>query len=55
MADPVTVDRARDDALAYDAWFDAGWGAYAWRVESRVVLTALGPAGSPWPCTTRRR
>jgi SAM-dependent methyltransferase len=31
-----------DAARAYDSWFDAGWGAYAFRVESRALLRAAG-------------
>ena len=30
-------------ALRYDAWFDSPWGRYAWRIETRAVLGALGP------------
>ena len=30
-------------ALRYDAWFDSAWGRYAWRIETRAVLAALGP------------
>jgi SAM-dependent methyltransferase len=30
-------------ARRYDAWFETGWGRYAWRVESAAVLAALGP------------
>ena len=32
-----------ESALAYDSWFDAGWGAYAFRVEARALLRAAGP------------
>jgi SAM-dependent methyltransferase len=30
-------------AVGYDAWFDSRWGRYAWRIETRAVLAALGP------------
>ncbi len=30
-------------ALRYDAWSDSPWGRYAWRIETRAVLAALGP------------
>ena len=29
-------------ALAYDAWFDAGWGRHAFGVEARALLRAAG-------------
>jgi SAM-dependent methyltransferase len=30
-------------AHRYDTWFEAGWGRYAWQVESTALLRALGP------------
>ncbi len=27
----------------YDAWFASRWGRYAWAIETRAVLAALGP------------
>lgn len=30
------------DARAYDAWFEHGWGAYAFEVERAALLEALG-------------
>jgi SAM-dependent methyltransferase len=30
-------------ALRYDSWFDSAWGCYAWPIETRAVLDALGP------------
>jgi len=35
------LDRAR----RYDAWFEAGWGAYAFGVERAALRAALGPLG----------
>lgn len=32
-----------DAARTYDAWFDHGWGAYAFCVERRALLDALPP------------
>ena len=34
---------AEAPALRYEAWFDSPWGRYAWRIETRAVLAALGP------------
>jgi SAM-dependent methyltransferase len=31
-----------EGALAYDSWFDAGWGRYAFAVESRAILRVAG-------------
>jgi SAM-dependent methyltransferase len=31
------------DARDYDAWFETGWGRYAYEVEAGVVQAALGP------------
>jgi ubiquinone/menaquinone biosynthesis C-methylase UbiE len=31
-----------EGALAYDSWFDAAWGRYAFAVESRAILRAAG-------------
>jgi len=36
-------ERALGYAREYDAWFDAPWGRYAFDVESRALLKALGP------------
>lgn len=32
-----------DAARVYDAWFDHGWGAYAFCVERRALLDAVSP------------
>ncbi len=31
-----------EGAVAYDRWFDAGWGAYAFRSESKALLRSAG-------------
>lgn len=35
--------RRVDAGRRYDSWFQTGWGRWAWRVESSVLLRALGP------------
>jgi SAM-dependent methyltransferase len=37
------ADAGASPALRYDAWFDSPWGRYAWRIETGIVLGALGP------------
>lgn len=45
--DPVnsvaTTPEALRSARTYDAWFEATWGRYAFAVESRALLKAIGP------------
>jgi SAM-dependent methyltransferase len=37
------ADTGPAPALRCDAWSDSAWGRYAWRVQTRAVLGALGP------------
>ena len=38
----MTFSQGLEGATAYDRWFDAGWGAYAFRIESRALLRSAG-------------
>lgn len=42
MTPAPTIDPAGDAAGRYDAWFDTGWGACAWTIESTAIIDALG-------------
>jgi ubiquinone/menaquinone biosynthesis C-methylase UbiE len=39
----VQFSHGLEGALAYDSWFDAGWGRHAFSVEARALLRAAGP------------
>jgi SAM-dependent methyltransferase len=39
------ADVGSEEAEAYDGWFDAPWGRYAFGVESRALLDAIGSVG----------
>ncbi len=36
----------RLEATKYDQWFDTPWGRYSFAIESRLVLSAIGPLSS---------
>jgi SAM-dependent methyltransferase len=42
----VETESTTAEAAAYDRWFETAWGRYAFGVEGRAILAALGPLRS---------